>query len=177
MHRLASVDDYSRVVEIERAAGELFRTIDMAVIADDQPISRRGFERFVVDSGAFVWMIEGEVVAYLLVEQIDAAAHVEQVTVHSDNARHGVGAQLIALADSWAAERGLVSVTLTTFRDVPWNAPYYERLGFRALPPSGWGSNMSARMGAEAARGLEAWPRLAMSRPVHGVAAGTEGTG
>jgi GNAT superfamily N-acetyltransferase len=102
----------------------------------------------------------------LLVEQVDGAAHIEQVTVHPERARHGIGAELITVADSWARDHGLPAVTLTTFRDVPWNAPYYERLGFRAIPPRSWGPAMGARMDTEAARGLEAWPRLAMIRPV-----------
>ena len=33
----------------------------------------------------------------------------------------------------WAVRRGLPALTLITFRGVPWNAPYYERLGFREL--------------------------------------------
>ncbi|MBC7761921.1 MAG: GNAT family N-acetyltransferase [Candidatus Saccharibacteria bacterium] len=105
-------------------------------------------------------------VAYLLLEQVDGAAHIEQVTVHPDHARQRIGAQLIAVADSWAWERGLPAVTLTTFRDVPWNAPYYERLGFRAFLPRDWGTAMGARMDSEASRGLQAWPRVAMIRPV-----------
>ncbi|TFB92285.1 GNAT family N-acetyltransferase [Cryobacterium sp. MDB2-10] len=138
----------------------------MAIVADDQPISRQDFQRFVTDRGAFVWLVDGVIVAYLLLEQVDGAAHIEQVTVYPEHARQGIGAQLIVVADSWARVRGLPAVTLTTFRDVPWNAPYYERLGFRAFLPGDWGAAMGARMDTEAARGLEAWPRMAMIRPV-----------
>jgi hypothetical protein len=34
---------------------------------------------------------------------------------------------------AWAQRHGLAALTLTTFTDVPWNMPYYERLGFRHL--------------------------------------------
>lgn len=166
VRRLSSLEDHFRITEIERAAGESFRNINMAIVADDQPISRQDFQRFVTDHGAFVWLVDGVIIAYLLLEQVDGAAHIEQVTVHPVHARRGIGAQLIVVADSWARERGLPAVTLTTFRDVPWNAPYYERLGFRVFLPRDWGSAMGARMETEAARGLEAWPRLAMIRPV-----------
>lgn len=166
MRRLSSLEDHFQITEIERAAGEMFRNINMAIVADDQPISRQDFQRFVTDHGAFVWLVDGVIVAYLLLEQVDGAAHIEQVTVHPEHARQGIGAQLIVVADSWACERGLPAVTLTTFRDVPWNAPYYERLGFRDHLPRDWGPAMGARMETEAARGLEAWPRMAMSRPV-----------
>ena len=33
-----------------------------------------------------------------------------------------------------AATNGYDAVTLTTFRDVPWNMPFDERLGFRVIP-------------------------------------------
>ncbi|WP_198413746.1 GNAT family N-acetyltransferase [Cryobacterium sp. TMT2-15-1] len=166
MRRLSSLEDHFRITEIERAAGEMFRNINMAIVADDQPINRQDFQHFVTDHGAFVWLVDGVIVAYVLLEQVDGAAHIEQVTVHPEHACQGIGAQLIVLADSWARERELPAVTLTTFRDVPWNAPYYERLGFRAFLPRDWGPTMSARMDSEAARGLEAWPRVALIRPV-----------
>ena len=165
MHRLATADDHSRIIEIERAAGELFRGIGMTDVADDPPISRIAYERFVVDGGAVVWTADAQIVAYLLLEELDGAAHVEQVTVHPGHARAGIGAQLLAAAGSWAAERGLHAVTLTTFRDVPWNAPYYRRLGFSVFPRAEWGPSLRARMGTEAARGLDAWPRVAMIGP------------
>ena len=162
MHRLSTVDDHPRIVDIERAAGELFRGIGMTDVADDPPISRNGYERFVVDGGAIVWVAHAQVVGYLLLEELDGAAHVEQVTVHPAHARAGIGARLLATAGSWAAERGLHAVTLTTFRDVPWNAPYYERLGFSVFLRAGWGPGLRARMGTEAARGLDVRPRVAM---------------
>ena len=162
---LSSLEDHFRITEIERAAGELFRNMNMAIVADDQPISRQDFQHFVTDHGAFVWLVDGVIVAYLLLEQVDGAAHIEQVTVHPEHSRQGIGAQLIVAGDSWARERELPAVTLTTFRDVPWNAPYYERLGFRAFLPRDAGPAMIARMDTEAARGLEACPREAMIRP------------
>jgi len=164
MQRRCRVDDHERVSTIERASGALFRSIGMAAVADDPPISSLDFERFVVDRGAFAWMIDGKLVAYMLLEQVDDAAHIEQVTVHPENARQGIGAHLIAVADSWAGERHLSRVTLTTFRDVPWNAPYYARLGFRIFPQRLWGPKMETRMDVEGARGLNAWPRVAMVR-------------
>ena len=33
-----------------------------------------------------------------------------------------------------AAEQGARGVTLRTFADVPWNAPFYARLGFTPVP-------------------------------------------
>ena len=48
-----------------------------------------------------------------------AAAHLEEIDVHPDHARRGIGTRLIAAILAWAADAGYRAVTLTTFRDVP----------------------------------------------------------
>ena len=53
--------------------------------------------------------------------------------MHPDYARRGIGRTLIERAEAWARERGLPALTLTSYVEVPWNGPYYERLGFHYL--------------------------------------------
>jgi hypothetical protein len=55
-------------------------------------------------------------------------------------------------------------LTLTTFADVPWNAPYYARLGFEITPPNKITPGLREIRQYEAAAGLDAWPRVVMSR-------------
>lgn len=61
-----------------------------------------------------------------------------------------------------AREDGLTALTLTTFTDVPWNAPYYARLGFRALSESELTPGLRRIRAEEAAHGLARWPRVCM---------------
>jgi hypothetical protein len=63
-------------------------------------------------------------------------------------------------------EHGLTSVTLTTFADVPWNGPYYARLGFEVVPDAEAGPGLLEVRRRERAHGLDAWPRLSMRRPL-----------
>jgi GNAT superfamily N-acetyltransferase len=72
-------------------------------------------------------------VGYLLLDVVDGAAGVEQVSVDPDHARQGIGRALIERAVTWGRDHGLQAVTLTTFVDVPWNGPYYEWLGVSYL--------------------------------------------
>ena len=65
----------------------------------------------------------------------------------------------------WARDTGLAAVTLTTFRDVPWNAPFYRRAGFTVVddPPPG----LAELRAAERAEGLDRFgPRVAMRLPL-----------
>ena len=109
---------------------------------------------------------DGQPIAYLLLDVVDGAAHIEQVSVHPDHARRGLGRALLSVAEEWAARQGLSALTLTTFTDVPWNAPYYSRLGFRVVAEDDWTPGLIRIRNHEAALGLDAWPRTVMRRPV-----------
>ena len=97
-------------------------------------------------------------VAYLTASTVDGCAHIDQVSVHPAHAGKRLGA---ALVDHVAATSGAPALTLTTFRDVPWNAPYYERLGFRVFEP---GPELAALMRREAGTIPGDAPRVAMVR-------------
>ncbi|MET3807834.1 GNAT superfamily N-acetyltransferase [Nakamurella sp. UYEF19] len=118
---------------------------------------------FAHDSRAWVSTDEADLpVAYLLVEIVDGDAHIEQVSVHPEHAHRRIGQSLIEVAADWAARQALAALTLTTYAEVPWNAPYYERLGFRILHDADLGGGLRYARRLEAARGLDRWPRVAM---------------
>ncbi|WP_225877995.1 GNAT family N-acetyltransferase [Spongiactinospora rosea] len=151
--------------EIERAAGRVFRDFGMPEIADDEPPPLSVLEDYRRAGRAWVALGgSGEVDAYLLADLVDGNAHVEQVSVHSRAARRGVGRALIEHVADWAAARGMPALTLTTFTDVPWNAPYYERCGFRRLAESELTPGLREIRAKEAAHGLDRWPRVCMRR-------------
>jgi GNAT superfamily N-acetyltransferase len=99
------------------------------------------------------------------VDIVDECAHIEQVSVRPDHAGQGIGRALIDHVGAWASEQGLRALTLTTFRAVPWNAPYYERLGFTE-PPGGPAPGLAAIMAAETTAGLDPATRVCMRRPI-----------
>ncbi|MFI2239548.1 GNAT family N-acetyltransferase [Streptomyces chrestomyceticus] len=149
--------------DIERAAGEAFRAVGMEQIADDEPPSLPELARYQEAGRALVACTApgGAPLAYLLWEPVDGCAHIEQVSVHPDGARRGIGRMLIERA--WR-DSGLPSVTLTTFVDVPWNAPYYARLGFRVLDDADLTQGLRAIRRREAELGLDRWERVCMRR-------------
>ncbi|MFE0174911.1 GNAT family N-acetyltransferase [Streptomyces sp. NPDC059002] len=153
--------------DIERAAGEPFRGIGMAAIADDEPPAVEELDRFRRAGRAWVAAgPDGSPVAYLITEPVaDAdAEHIEQVSVHPRAARRGVGRALIEHAADRARTAGRTALTLTTFADVPWNAPYYARIGFRPLTADELTPELAAIRAHEAELGLDRWPRLCMRR-------------
>src|SRR5262249_4016167 len=67
---------------------------------------------------------------------VDGGAHLEELDVLPEAGRRGIGTRLVRTVCDWAATQGFTTITLSTFRDVPWNAPFYERLGLRPPPPA-----------------------------------------
>ncbi|MGW7362109.1 GNAT family N-acetyltransferase [Streptomyces sp. NPDC054841] len=153
--------------DIERAAGEPFRALGMASIADDEPPALDVLEQYRRDGHAWVTADgDGFPVAYLLCDPVDGAAHIEQLSVHPAVARRGLGRGLIDHLAAVAAAEGLTALTLTTFTEVPWNAPYYARLGFRTLDDGELTQGLREIRHAEAEHGLDRWPRVCMRRDV-----------
>ncbi len=141
----------------------------MGAVADDEPPPVEVLESYVRNGRAWVATdTTDHPVAYVLVDVVDDAGHVEQVSVHPSHAGQRLGRALIDQAAAWAAGNGFTALTLTTFADVPWNGPYYERLGFRVLDSDRMGEGLRRIREQEAAVGLDQWPRVAMSRPVDG---------
>ncbi|WP_305092497.1 GNAT family N-acetyltransferase [Prescottella sp. R16] len=168
MIRLAEPADLSRLQEIEVAAGSIFRSLGMDVIADDEAPPLSWLEQYRADGRAWVWAHRDRpAAAFCLVDIVDGCAHIEQVSVHPDHARRGIGAHLIDHVAEWARDRGLPEITLTTFTDVPWNAPYYARLGFAEVPDDDLGPGLRTIREHETARGLDdVAPRIVMTRHV-----------
>jgi GNAT superfamily N-acetyltransferase len=151
---------------IEREAGQMFRPLGMDLVADDDPPSRDVLLAFVEAGRAWVVEDDGELAGYLLADVIDGCAHVEQVSIHPRHAHRSLGAALIDHLATWASDRGLPALTLTTYRHVPWNGPYYMRLGFRWLHDDEITPSLRALRRQEAERGLDQWQRGCMRREV-----------
>jgi ribosomal protein S18 acetylase RimI-like enzyme len=163
--RAATAAELPALRDIERAAGEAFRGIGMPEIADDEPFSVDELAAYREARRAWVAVGQnGRLAAYLVAGLVDGNLHVEQVSVHPASARRGVGRAMLEHAAVRAARGGRPALTLTTFAEVPWNAPYYERCGFRRLAEAELTPGLREVRRREAAQGLDRWPRVCMRR-------------
>ena len=85
----------------------------------------------------------------------DGGLHIEEIDVAMERQREGHGRRLIQRAAEWARERGLAVLTLTTFRAVAWNGPFYASLGFVEPSPAETPAWLEAILAKEAARGFK----------------------
>jgi GNAT superfamily N-acetyltransferase len=106
-------------------------------------------------------------VGFAQVEVIEReAAHLEEIDVDPEHGRRGLGEQLVLQVCEWAASNGYASVTLSTFRDVVWNMPFYARLGFEIVPRAQLSPALCAIVEDETRRGLDPTRRVVMRRRV-----------
>lgn len=108
------------------------------------------------EAGSLWFAVEDGVVAgFAALERLDGGAHLEQLSVRRSFARRGVGTRLLQKALESAP------LTLTTYAHLPWNGPWYARMGFvtlyGALP-----SELQARMDDERANLPQPEHRIAM---------------
>ncbi|NDJ76454.1 MAG: GNAT family N-acetyltransferase [Chloroflexi bacterium] len=167
--RPAHDEDLPHLPDIERAAATLFASIErfQDLLADAIPVEEH---RAYLAAGR-LWVAAdadpsagGRPVGFAAASVVDGGAHLDEVDVHPEYGRRGIGRALIEQVCDWAREAGYPAVTLTTERDIPWNAPYYARLGFEIVPEGEWSPGQRVIIAEEIAGGLDATTRVVMRR-------------
>ncbi len=102
-------------------------------------IPREVVDACIARGSLFVADFAGRPVGFAAADIRDGYGHLMELDVLPEHAGHRLGARLVDAVCDWAGAQGCAAVTLSTFRDVPWNAPYYARMGFRELPRALWG--------------------------------------
>ena len=131
--RKTELSDLDYLPAVERSAGNAYKSLpDLAWIADGSVMSAD--EHKCVLAKGFSWValdaLSQTISGFITAEVIEGEFYVGEVSVSAPNQQKGIGSKLFETALTEARLLGLSAATLTTFIDVPWNAPYYERLGF-----------------------------------------------
>jgi GNAT superfamily N-acetyltransferase len=162
--RVARPEDASTLRDIGRRAGERFRRVND--IADHERPSVDALVGYVNARRCWVAFDDDDKpIGYLLVDDVDGNAHIEQVSVEPEHQGVGVGRSLIDQARTWAKDTGRPAVTLTTFAE--FHAPLYAHLGYSVLQDHEIGPELRALRRQEAERGLDdLMPRVCMRLPL-----------
>jgi GNAT superfamily N-acetyltransferase len=174
--RLARADDIALLPSVERRAVRLFDDwlsatgLTAEVLEDVSSIEE--FEEARARGHLWVAVSEAhDVVGFAQVVILDGLAHLDEIDVVPECGRRGIGSRLVEAVCEWAARSGYEKVTLSTFRDVPFNAPFYARLGFTVVDPAALPPEHAQLVHNEHARGLRTELRVIMERrarrPLH----------
>lgn len=160
----ARPDDVSQLPAIELAAAKLLTGhAPESVLTETTSLDTlRAAQR---DGRLWVVLADDRPVGFAHLEIIEPiGVHLEEIDVHPDHGRRGLGRKLVESVCTCAATAGHRWVTLSTFRDVRWNMPFYASLGFTVVPWTGLSPALRKIVRDEARRGLDMRRRVVMRR-------------
>ena len=168
--RLAEPGDIAQLPSVERRSVRLFddwlaatgltrEFLDIVTTVEEFEVARSRGHLWVAASP------EEGIVGFAQVIVLDGLAHLDEIDVVPECGRRGIGSRLVEAVCEWAAASGYAKVTLSTFKDVPFNAPFYARLGFTVVDPARLLPEHAQLVRDEHAHGLRTEHRVIMERP------------
>lgn len=119
--------------EIEREAAELFRGSPLIDITKMAVVAMSDHVGSIEAQLSIVAEIDGRAAGFVMGEMRGVDTYLHELDVGTAYQRRGAGAALVRAFVEAARAKGAVEVYLSTFRDPPWNAPFYARMGFREI--------------------------------------------
>jgi GNAT superfamily N-acetyltransferase len=163
---LAAPDDIAVLPEVERLAGLQFKAYPELGIPDEmysEPNSVKTFAAAQRAGRLWVARADRQPVGFALVVDVDGFAHLDELDVLPRYGGRGIGTSLVATVCRWASDASYPAVTLRTFRGVPWNAPFYQKRGFRVVESHTLSAGHVALELMERQRGLRTDLRVTMA--------------
>ncbi len=158
--------DAAQCEAVEIAAASRFMAVgmpEMVEITKGDPFARTYAAEHAEAGHLFVAADRSNtIVGFAAFWPIDGFAHVCEIDVLPDHAGQHLGRRLMTAGEDWARLHGLTAMTLATFTDVPWNAPWYARLGFRPYLAGDWTEGHQAIWRHQLASALDCTRRCLM---------------
>ncbi|WP_082056676.1 GNAT family N-acetyltransferase [Pseudomonas sp. 10-1B] len=127
--------DIQWLPHVERSAAQAFAAWPaLAWLAHSDVMDCDAHQAFVEAGGS--WVAEGpdgRILGFACARLEGQALHLHELSVRREAQGQGVGRRLLQQVANAARQAGANELTLTTFAEVPWNAPFYARFGFEAI--------------------------------------------
>jgi GNAT superfamily N-acetyltransferase len=149
-------------IEVSAAAAFLADP-ELAWLATQEPLPRsRHLE--LLDRGICLVIADKQdrPQGFIATERFGAALHIWEISVSRERQGFGLGRRLLDGLEHAARNQAITELTLTTFRDLAWNAPFYRRCGFDELGAAEADERLAGLLAADARHGLPTARRCAM---------------
>ncbi|WP_017904043.1 GNAT family N-acetyltransferase [Pseudomonas asplenii] len=161
--RPARPDDIPALAAVERCAASIFREVGLAWVAEGEPLPADYLEQLCRHHTLWVATDDNDQpVGFLAAQTLDRSFFIVELSVHAGHQKLGLGAGLMAAAIAHARAERFATASLTTYRHLRWNAPFYARLGFVEAEAASLGEEHVAQLQHEMDAGHEAGLRCAM---------------
>jgi GNAT superfamily N-acetyltransferase len=163
--RLAETKEDANIMEVEYEASELFLAYDeLSVLYDPICPSRVT----VIEEGRVIVACISEsddekIVGFVHFSVLEGdpsgdCIFIDEIDVLPSFGRKGIGSGLVQEVEKIGRDRDCTSIALTTFATIPWNGPWYSRLGFEEVPPEQWTENLRNAWNRDMEAGLGRFP-------------------
>ncbi len=162
--RQTQIHEVSLLPGIERSAAQEFRSVPGLEWIADGSVTSEDEHACLIRSGLHLVAVDEDdrPVGFICARELDNALHILEFSIAHRHQKRGIGRALIIRLLEEAHRRGFGAATLTTFRDIAWNAPFYKTVGFRELAPQALTPGLALLLRDEAARGLPGDRRCTM---------------
>ena len=159
--RKARPADIPLLERVERSAAQLFRTVGLEFLLDGPTVD----PAFLLANTNHLWLAVDwmdKPIGFVVGEDIYGHFHVVELSVAQEFQGKGVGTHLMARMTEELRREGYEMVTLTTYRSLPWNGPWYARMGFLEVNPLDMGTKYMDILENERQQGLDMTQRCMM---------------
>lgn len=162
--RSALAFDLPEIPALERAAAERFlETAHPELAAAPPSMTDAVLELALREDRLIVAEQDDALCGFALLDQRGEDGWLREFDVPPAFGGRGVGRALLAFSCAWARGRSCTRLTLTTFRTVPFNGPFYARFGFCFLDDATLPPHLAEALAAERDAGLRDRCAMAMA--------------
>lgn len=133
--RPATTADAAAMLSIGDSADRLLAQHGYPQILDLPPLAPEAFASFVAENVAWLAALDRRPAGFVVAGQVADAWWLREIAVDPACGGRGIGSALLTTAIDHGRGLGLARMALSTFRHVPFNAPFYARRGFSPLEP------------------------------------------
>ena len=162
--RKTQLTDITPLQLLEKAAAERFLAIPALAFIAEMAATESDTHRVAI-ARELSWLIEserGEIAGFCYCEPQERSLYLAEISTHPAFQRRGIGRQLLRHVREDAGRLGYHDITLTTYRDVAWNAPWYSRMGFTCIAPQHISTELARHLEEQREAGMMVQPRVAM---------------
>ena len=155
--RAPRLDEINKLVRIEKEADRRYLETRFRAFADTAGIPTDVARRYIAEDRLLVAVVDEEPIAFIgwHTSADPTVLGVSQVSVLTEFGRRGIGTRLLNTVLGRARAEGYRSVVLATQIEVPWNEPWYRRLGFRSVDPTDWTDWMRESVAEQQSSGID----------------------
>jgi GNAT superfamily N-acetyltransferase len=149
--RAGRVEDLETLCEIDTDAATLFEHAGLFLdLPRDHEFSvdeRLRWERSLAAGNALLAVDpDGHAIGFAACGTLDSEPYLDQLSVRTHAMRRGVGSAMLSAVEAMVRSAGGRTLWLTTYGHLPWNRPFYERVGFIVTPEQDCGPQIRGEL-------------------------------